>query len=553
MGYLFHILLAVAALWAGEVGLGRELAAAEVGAGVFVLPYLASWFAHRSGERGHFRSAALWTRMAGLAPVLAYALFLLGTDWLRLVREWTGAELDPGSWPELALALVFAPYVLAQLLGIHAEARLQDSRAGVRRRVFVFQARMFAAALLPLLLYTLTSVAVGWVPGWPEHIEQVALYYTLFVALLLGAMALLLPALLMSTWETAPLPEGPQRALLDAVARRADFRPRDVRVWKTGDLMANAVILGFGDRRRTVLFSDSLLSMLGPGELAAVYAHEIGHAKRRHVGVFLAWALALFLLADLAADRIAGEDPWSRATYGLGTLGLWWIGFGWLSRRCELEADLFGVELLGDPGAMASALERVGGRLRDVAGWRHFSTSSRVRFLWRAWREPDFARRFQARLRAIALLGVAAALVALAWQAATLAASYRQDLVHAELALGRWDRALARARAVPDFEAEDLELLARGAERQGERERLDADALAAELERELASGAPAARASETATLLAALRPALLPVAEALSARAEGRADEAARALADCPEPWRARLHPARSGARDGPR
>jgi len=547
MGYLFHILLAVAALWAGEAGLGVELATAEAAAGVFVLPYLAAWIAHRSGKRGRFRAAALWARLSGLAPVVAYASFVLASDWIPLVREWTGAELDPGSWPELALGIAFAPYVAAQLLGIHAEARLQDSRALVRRKLFAFQARMFAAALLPLALYTLASVAVGWVPGWPEHIEQVALYYALFVAVLLSAMALLLPALLVSTWETAPLPEGPQRALLEAVARRADFRPRDVRVWKTGDLMANAVILGFGDRRRTVLFSDSLLSILGPGELAAVYAHEIGHAKRRHVGVFLAWALALFLFADLGAGWIAGEDPWGRATYGLATLAAWWIGFGWLSRRCELEADLYGVELLGDPGAMASALERVGGRLRDVAGWRHFSTASRIRFLWRAWREPHLARRFQARLRAIAWLGVIAALVASVWQGATLAASYREDMVHAELALGRWDRALARARAVPGFEAEDLALLERGAERQGPRERLEADELAAELERELLAGAPAERASETAALLAALRPSLLPVAEALTARAEGRADDAQRALADCPEPWRARLSAAEGG------
>ena len=63
--------------------------------------------------------------------------------------------------------------------------------------------------------------------------------------------------------------------------------------------MANAAIVGFLPGHRTVLFSDSLLAGLPPRELAAVFAHEIGHARRHHVLVFGAWTLVFFLAGDL--------------------------------------------------------------------------------------------------------------------------------------------------------------------------------------------------------------------------------------------------------------
>ena len=71
--------------------------------------------------------------------------------------------------------------------------------------------------------------------------------------------------------------------------------------------MSNAAIVGVGGRR-VVLFSDSLLASLPPGELAAVYGHEIGHAKSRHVAVFLVWTLAFFIAGDWLAAELAPEE-----------------------------------------------------------------------------------------------------------------------------------------------------------------------------------------------------------------------------------------------------
>lgn len=557
MGYLLHILMAVTAQAAAASDLGRPLIGAAWGLAFPPLIQLAARRARRANLAGRFRTAGRSTGFVHRAPPLMFALLALGTDWMELVRSWTGAQLSITSWPELALGLAFAPYVLLQLLAIDAEARVHAAGRRERRHMRAFQGRMFLSGLLPILLYVLFSAAVGALPVLRAHVEQVALLHALFLVALLGALVLAMPALLANTWETELMPVGPQRELLEAVGRRAGFRARAVRVWRTGNLMANAAIVGVGPRK-VVLFSDSLLAMLGLRELAAVYAHEIGHSKRHHVAVFMAWALASFLAGDLLADWIAPQDDLLGTGILVATLALWALGFGWLSRRCELEADLYSLELLGDPEAMVSALERVGGRLRDVAGWRHFSTTDRVAFLWRAITDPDMTRRFVRRLRGIAWFGGGLLLALSGLELAGMVERLPEDRFRADLALGRYARALERAERAQahgdPLDGDLVELGELGREVVGDRPaREHGPALEQALIAALDGGA-LPRAGRCATLLLVRgRGDLLPVLEALEALEALRARDddpgpAARAALEAaleavPPPWREHLAP----------
>jgi STE24 endopeptidase len=65
----------------------------------------------------------------------------------------------------------------------------------------------------------------------------------------------------------------------------------------------NAYFTGFGKTKRIVFF-DTLLARLGPGEIEAVLAHELGHFALKHVVKRIAWTFAaslgfLWLLAQL--------------------------------------------------------------------------------------------------------------------------------------------------------------------------------------------------------------------------------------------------------------
>jgi predicted Zn-dependent protease len=157
----------------------------------------------------------------------------------------------------------------------------------------------------------------------------------------------------------------------------------------------NAAVLGALPRFRYVLVTDALLTTLDEDEIEAVFAHEAGHARRGHVLLFLGFTSVLgfigfvpgiadFLLSPLAAF------PLLRLIVLLGV----WLGvvFGWISRRFEQEADVFGLETLPTPGGSADpadhpfarAMERIGGEvgaIREVTGWRHFSIADRVAFV----------------------------------------------------------------------------------------------------------------------------------------------------------------------------
>jgi STE24 endopeptidase len=122
----------------------------------------------------------------------------------------------------------------------------------------------------------------------------------------------------------------------------------------------NAYFTGFGRSKRIVFF-DTLVERLAPGEVEAVLAHELGHYARGHIPRLLAvrFALALGLLALLGA---AAREPAFAALLGLAypiAPGALLVAFmlvvpvftfpfqplaSLLSRRQEYEADAFAAE-----------------------------------------------------------------------------------------------------------------------------------------------------------------------------------------------------------------
>jgi STE24 endopeptidase len=79
---------------------------------------------------------------------------------------------------------------------------------------------------------------------------------------------------------------------------------------------ANAYFTGFGAAKRVVFF-DTLLAQLSPGEIDAVLAHELGHFKHRHI---LKRIVVLFALSGvgLAALGFAASQAWFYT--GLGVM-----------------------------------------------------------------------------------------------------------------------------------------------------------------------------------------------------------------------------------------
>ncbi|MDE2368141.1 MAG: M48 family metallopeptidase [Burkholderiales bacterium] len=111
-----------------------------------------------------------------------------------------------------------------------------------------------------------------------------------------------------------PLADGALVARVQALMQRCGFAAKGLFVMDGSrrSAHANAYFTGLGSSKRVVFF-DTLLQRLSPGEVEAVLAHELGHFKHRHV---LQRMVSLFALS-LAALALLGWLA-SRSGFYLG-------------------------------------------------------------------------------------------------------------------------------------------------------------------------------------------------------------------------------------------
>src|SRR6202012_3301758 len=98
------------------------------------------------------------------------------------------------------------------------------------------------------------------------------------------------------------------RDRLERLAARFGFRFTDILLWGTDNSVFNAVVTGALPRFRYVLLSDALVDSLDEHEVAAVFGHEMGHVRHRHLasfGLFFLGSLGVMALVSELVDRSA--------------------------------------------------------------------------------------------------------------------------------------------------------------------------------------------------------------------------------------------------------
>lgn len=385
---------------------------------------------------------------------------------------------DPPLAP-FAELLVPAPYFAIQLAAwtiyfdaerlIHSTTALGPvSRPFWTRAGYVFhQFRQFALmVMLPVVLFATQQTLARFAP----ELTRTDAYRVGSVAVV-PVMVLFMPLVMRPLLGLKSMPAGAHRTRFEALAERLHFRCADLLLWPTHGAAANALIVGLLPRVRYVVFTDRILDDLPDDELDAVLGHEIGHAKHGHIWLYAAFlglsmivlaALFLFLIQRMYATGVT-LPQWSKDWLALPSVAVLaayiFLVFGYLSRRCERQADVYGCRAVscGDPHCtghnaatvyperatglcptgvrtFVRALERVGqvnhqdeprgrslvqmvrGFLGWMRAWQHSTMPRRVNFLLSLIDDPSRERRFQ---RSVTLLrwtllgGLAAALYAL--------------------------------------------------------------------------------------------------------------------------------------------
>ncbi len=150
------------------------------------------------------------------------------------------------------------------------------------------------------------------------------------------------------------------------------------RVFIIPDKSPNAFATGRNPEHAVVAVTEGLLDLMDPDEVAGVLAHELAHVKNRDIliGTIAAtMAGAIMILASMARwTAFLGGGSEDEEGGGLGTVGLIVMSIlapiaamlvqMAISRSREYHADASGAAYLGNPGALADALEKLGSQAR---------------------------------------------------------------------------------------------------------------------------------------------------------------------------------------------
>jgi Zn-dependent protease with chaperone function len=374
-------------------------------------------------DRGRAPSV-LWRRCFlsySFVSALTFAVVLL-------LGEWPGyLESRAFDWPNAArFCLTFAPFLVAEgstrwieqrivrLLANHGYRGLNSF--GMRRlRECSLLLLLLALAVLRDLLEANGVAAVA--------VAEIGGLEVLLACLYVAVLALLAPDLFRFVQGTEVLASRWLRDELEILARRIGFRFRQLLLWRTGEEVTNAAIVGTFSWNRFVLLSDGLTAAFDLASIRAVFAHEAGHALRHHGIHLLVLVIGVPALALLSLDNLVLVDfehpdavTWSALT-AAGLFGV--ISLRWASHRFEIEADLFSAAALGgaEPGIRAlSTLADQMGHVRTRSSWRHPSLDRRIGVLLRAENDPLWHRAWRRRgtsvlLAAYVLLGALAGLL----------------------------------------------------------------------------------------------------------------------------------------------
>ncbi|CAN5372288.1 hypothetical protein BH10PLA2_BH10PLA2_23120 [soil metagenome] len=393
-------------------------------------------------RREFMQRMGLWRHIYLFALFAFFGLSLYAFGWGWVVQGCLDENTPLGIPLPGSQVLIIAPFLFG-LIGswfcfydveraLHDSLDFSDPPFWTRWAYMGFHLRNnLALVCVPVLL----MVFVNGLPGWLTPVGDTWHFWSAVAAFAAPFSVLgFMPWVVRLILGLRPLPEGTLRTRLLATSRRLHFRCTNILIWPTRGGIVNAMVVGLFPMLRYVVVTDRLASELSPEEIEAVFGHEVGHVKHRHMTFYLAFMMVSLAVVTQLVSRIVESSQPLRENEHLAVLplillvgGYIFLVFGFVSRRCERQADVYGCrtvscgrshclmhesdeELLPRARGLCatgiqifiSALEKVAylnGISRDRPGWlqswQHSTIARRVAFLESVMADPQQEPRFQ--------------------------------------------------------------------------------------------------------------------------------------------------------------
>ena len=353
--------------------------------------------------------------------VLAVFLFVLAIYvfnikyWLRAVPVLGGLSFLQGACA-MALFLFYLSTIWYFAHPVHkAVFNLETSRKSYIRSNLRFNLPILFPWFALSLLYDIISLSPWDGGNFLESFQGQIIFIVCFLALLI----VFLPWIIQFWWGCRPLDTSEKGRFLQAFLHEKGFKYRYLLDWPIfeGGMMT-AGIMGVIPRYRYILITDSLMEILSIEELKGVLAHEMGHARYRHILFYVLFLLGFmvlsFGLSDIffylfyshpyMAGMISEKDSQGANFFYLilsipmmVTLFVYFrYVMGFFMRNFERQADLYSSVIMGTPMPTVNSLEKIAyysGKSRDLPSWHHFSIRERVEYLMKVLGDPGVVRR----------------------------------------------------------------------------------------------------------------------------------------------------------------
>jgi STE24 endopeptidase len=280
-------------------------------------------FAHSISPADHHKAAdyaAARTRLGRIDTLIDGLVLLaltLGGGIAALDRLWLQWPLgEPWHGTLVILSVLLLMALIGLPLSLWSTFRLEARFGFNRTTLALFLVDRIKGLVLAALIGTPLFLAAL------ELMDRAGALWWIYVwALWLGVSLLLTwayPALIAPLFNRfSPLRDEALRTRIEALLQRCGFASRGVFVIDGSRRSAhgNAYFTGVGRNKRIVFF-DTLISTLEPGEIEAVLAHELGHFKLHHIRRRLIIS-AVLALAGLALLGYLATRLWFYQGLGL--------------------------------------------------------------------------------------------------------------------------------------------------------------------------------------------------------------------------------------------
>lgn len=288
------------------------------------------------------------------------------------VREWTDNEILQTLY--FVGILVFGSSLLSSPFSYYKTFVIEEQFGFNKMTKALFVTDLLKSGLLAVLLggSILALVTYFYLKTGPYFWLYTWLLITLFSVIMnLFYTSLIVPLFNKQT----PLMEGDLKSALEKFSRENGFELDNIYVidGSKRSTKANAYFSGLGPKKRIVLY-DTLINDLTTEEIVAVFAHEVGHYKKKHtlynfMASTLLTGLTLFVLSLLIGNPIlAASLDISEPSFYIGIIvfsilyspisELTGIVMHGLSRKFEYQADDFAKDT-SNPEALISSLKKL--------------------------------------------------------------------------------------------------------------------------------------------------------------------------------------------------